>query len=441
MTVKLTADMPWTEHEDSVLLDARAVNKPYEQIAELFAADPECASRSRRSLELRVFRLKRQTGPVRRRRGRPSKDEVFSAAFVAGSVPASPKGVDPLLKDPRAALERPVTLAEAEEATSEFVPSESSLSSMAQVVFQLVRKKGMREVAHLAEMLDTDEDEINAAAIELANSGLPIKVTSGVVIFCRDYRNAGMYLTNPYTEIPGGDENHIVIGLVSDTHFGSSACDQDALASFYIKAQNRGARVILHAGDLVDGFSMHPDQAFAQDQVGYDAQFRDAVQNYPSLSDMLTVFISGNHDYSYVKQNGVDIVRSVCAERNDMRYVGLWTGSIRYGGFRFKMSHPGTSCNPTGAAKKLHELIARDAAQDRADVYILGHYHQAQAVYDSKAFLGLMAGSFQHETSFTRRLNLEPVIGGWILEFERLRSGQIQSSLDFIKYPTRFLSV
>ena len=83
-----------------------------------------------------------------------------------------------------------------------------------------------------------------------------------------------------------------VVGVLSDTHLGSLSCRRESLAAFVRLAYRKGARHILHAGDVLDGCYRHG--LFELSHSGLDAQTRDLFETLPRLAGLTYHAIGGN---------------------------------------------------------------------------------------------------------------------------------------------------
>ncbi|GAI76942.1 unnamed protein product, partial [marine sediment metagenome] len=110
----------------------------------------------------------------------------------------------------------------------------------------------------------------------------------------------------------------------------------------YAELDKRKVDFILHPGDLVDGMNMyrgHHNEIFKH---GADEQRKYVVDNYPkSTRGTKTYVIGGQHDFSFYKQNGHDILRAICQDRKDLVYRGFFDASFSVKGVDVKMNHPG----------------------------------------------------------------------------------------------------
>jgi len=56
--------------------------------------------------------------------------------------------------------------------------------------------------------------------------------------------------------------------------------------------------MVLHCGDIFEGWKMHRDQLYEVFLVGGDKTINYVIKNYPKIEGIKTHIIMGNHDAS-----------------------------------------------------------------------------------------------------------------------------------------------
>jgi len=132
------------------------------------------------------------------------------------------------------------------------------------------------------------------------------------------------------------------IGLVSDTHLGSKYQQLSLLHDAYAHFDELDVDAIFHAGDIVDGVDMYRGQHQELFLHNAEEQRKYAEENYPRSKKhgLKTYIIGGNHDYSFYKQNGYDIVEHICEHRDDMVYRGWFNAQFNFKGVEVGLRHP-----------------------------------------------------------------------------------------------------
>lgn len=217
------------------------------------------------------------------------------------------------------------------------------------------------------------------------------------------------------------------VGLVSDTHAGSKYQQMTLLHDAYSHFDRVQTDFNLHAGDITDGLNMyrgHTQELFLH---GADDQRDYVVQNYPRSSrGTRTYIVGGNHDYSYYKQNGYDIVEHICAERDDLVYRGAVCAQFIVKDFRIDLRHPdgGVAYARSYKPQKLIEnmvgfyldVYGSELTKYRPHACFMGHWHVPIHLPSYMGIDGYSLPCFQAQTPYLAAKGLMPAVGYVILE-------------------------
>lgn len=208
--------------------------------------------------------------------------------------------------------------------------------------------------------------------------------------------------------------DHYKLGVISDTHMGSVFFQKTFLHDAYRQFEDEGCEVILHAGDLVHGSShMHKGMEYEVMAHGADAQIDYAVNEYP-LSSLQTYIIDGNHDLSFMKDAGLNVVRQVAQERPDFTYLGSEGAFFTIGGAKIYMWHGGSTAHAKSwNVQKWSEAVS---PENKPHVMVDGHLHYACHVPAHRNIELFQLPCTQAQTPFEKRKRLNPVIGALILD-------------------------
>lgn len=228
--------------------------------------------------------------------------------------------------------------------------------------------------------------------------------------------------------LAGLRKTHYRFGVVSDTHLGSKYQQLTLLKSAYEEMDRHNVDFVAHAGDLVDGHKMyrgHENELFmhsADEQCGY------AVTHYPKLKNSKkTYIIAGNHDESFKKSAGYNIVRDICSKRPDMVYQGMIGATFTIGKIRIEMVHPsgGVSYARSYKSQKHAENMSSaliEVIRSKRDisvlphVMILGNWHISDILPDYQGMMVVTQPCFQAQTGYLRAKGLTPNIGYCIFD-------------------------
>ena len=224
---------------------------------------------------------------------------------------------------------------------------------------------------------------------------------------------------------PGGT---VRVGIVSDTHIGSTKQQITALRDFYRYADERGVVAYLHAGDMLEGIHQaHRDAAYEQYAHGVDAQVDAVVEQYPTSANGKTLFVDGNHDDWAFQNVGVTSGKVLAARRPDFTYLGYHSAFVSVGPVRFLVQHGARGGGAYAKSYKPQKLIEglADAERGQLDVALFGHFHQDLYLGRYMGVFGFMLPCFKAQDRFLRSLGRNPTIGGLVLELEFTRDRKL----------------
>lgn len=184
---------------------------------------------------------------------------------------------------------------------------------------------------------------------------------------------------------------------------------------------------------MVDGTgNVFKGQVYELENVGYDEQLKAAVNDYPYYGDKKTYVIGGNHDESFLKENGANIIKNIASLRDDIIDMGFYDARIKLNGVDINAHHGGKS---QAYAKSYHaqKLIENIDPRDQPDVFASGHRHDAlyMAYRNIHTFL---PGAFLKQNLLAKRFNLGNTLGGWIVEVDIKDDGTSTIQMKFIEY-------
>jgi predicted phosphodiesterase len=225
------------------------------------------------------------------------------------------------------------------------------------------------------------------------------------------------------------DHTEVKIAIVSDTHLGSKYEALQALHNFYEFAAHENCKCVLHAGDLIDGAKIYRGQEYEVHTHGVDAQVDYVRRNYPR--NLPTYFLTGNHDYAWVKLAGVDIGTMVADD--DLRYLGALQADIEIAGIKFRLFHGegGSSYALSYKAQKIAEQIP---SAEKPNVLLCGHWHVSHYFFYRNMHI-INCGAFQRQTPYLMRKGINPTIGGWVVTLRHQEGRNIGIDLSFILFP------
>lgn len=303
-------------------------------------------------------------------------------------------------------------------------------TTLEQKVLNEIKQK--RPLAYLVDRLGVPEEKIFEAVAKLQMQGF-----RAISIFDEEgvkyvHNRVRFYSTIP--GIAGGEEGldisdlyggeTITFAVVSDTHVGSLCFAKKELHKFYDIVAERGINTVFHVGDLSDGYyTNRPTSVLEQDAVGYTNQLRAFVRNYPQRAGVTTFAITGNHDYTHMRNGFANIGEGIAELREDIVYLGHNFGRLHVAkNVDVSLIHP-TDGAAANLSEKLRSLVDRNMNR-RSKIMLVGHYHKtAHEKYNG--VYAYMVPSFEKKTGFMDDNNLTTDVGGMIFTVHMDKKGNI----------------
>lgn len=224
----------------------------------------------------------------------------------------------------------------------------------------------------------------------------------------------------------------IRFGAVSDTHLGSRWQQLTSLHEFYSICKRRGIETVLNCGDLMDGESVYRGHVYELFVHGADAQVKYVVDNYPKIKGIKTLVIGGNHDQSFIKVAGVDVVAGVSGEREDIEFLGNNLAYLGVGGITIALMH-GSGANAYARSYKLQKIVEQLASENKPEFLFLGHYH-CSVIITYRNVEGIQMPCFQAQTPYLTAKGLMPVVAGLIVEAQLDDAGLASVKYEWIPF-------
>ena len=222
-------------------------------------------------------------------------------------------------------------------------------------------------------------------------------------------------------------------GVISCTQIGSKFQQMTHLHGFYKLCKKKGIELVLHCGDLVDGSKVYRGHEYELFLHGADAQRDYVIDNYPRIAGIQTKVILGNHDESFWKTDGYNIVRAICEQRDDMDYLGDYLAFINIDKIKIALMH-GAGGVAYARSYKLQKIIEQLSPNIKPHMLFLGHYHVQVHIPAYRNVEGIMVGCFQSQTPFLTRLGLAPNIGGVLVEMNVNELGLLSVKTEWVPY-------
>ena len=219
------------------------------------------------------------------------------------------------------------------------------------------------------------------------------------------------------------------VGVISDTHLGSKYCLRDQLKEFVHYAYDQGVREILHPGDVVDGMYRHG--VFEVSHVGLDEQARDLFETLPQLPGLNYRCITGNHDFTFTENSGVDVGHFLSnyfrkRGRDDLHFYGNRGAFLKIKGAIIHLWHPRSGVS-YARSYAIQKHIEKYSSGEKPNILLCGHWHVYCHVYE-RGVHGIACPTFQGGGSaFSKSLGGAPAIGGMVLSWDLTEHGTLRS--------------
>lgn len=257
----------------------------------------------------------------------------------------------------------------------------------------------------------SDVQKLERLARELHAKGVDIRIERGQVVV----ENHPIDRDRDFLLDIG--KEHIRLAVVSDTHGGSHYEQLTALRTFYRHADDLEVDAFVHAGDWTQGADkMHLDQPYQVHVHGADQQAAYVIATYPRSDrpGVKTYGISGNHDDSFLKDGGVNILRRIADARPDIEYVGQTGAYLSLGGLNTYVVHPKGGM-PYAKSYRLQKFVEGLPIDRRIHLLLMGHLHSYN-VDQEHGVTALLIPCFQSQYGWMASGALHPAIGGLIVD-------------------------
>lgn len=295
-------------------------------------------------------------------------------------------------------------------------------------VYRMVRTKGMT-IGELSRSLNkpmgVSKEFVYKVLQSLRDKGFSVSIDEARKTAELDRESADAKTFEPL-ELEPLYKHKITIGVTGDTQFGSKYQQPTIFKTVYEMFDKEHVDFVIHMGDLVDGIKMyrgHDQEIFlhsADEQADY------TLNIYPERKEYKTYIISGNHDLSFKKIAGYDIVKHICAQRDDLVYKGeLGAHTFKVKNLTFDLIHPsgGVPYAKSYRIQKVIEgaigdVIARLRVTKDLSIIphfmLLGHLHIAN--YTPHIGIdGFMVPCMQAQTPYLVAKGLMPEVGCYII--------------------------
>lgn len=231
------------------------------------------------------------------------------------------------------------------------------------------------------------------------------------------------------------DKSVFRLAVASDWHLGSRYQQLGHLRAFLQTAEQHRVDFILCPGDVLSGTPRLYRGKIYEDYVhGADAQMEYALNVIPEVEPPIYL-ISGNHDYSFYSESGINVVHTMCEQRDGWVHAGDLGTELNMGPLKMYVWHPDGGV-AYARTYRLQKWIQERPPEHRPHIVIGGHFHVGAYLSRYSGVESFLAPCFQAQTPYLKRKGLTPEIGGIILEVTLDSKGMLRRlKHEWIKYP------
>lgn len=195
------------------------------------------------------------------------------------------------------------------------------------------------------------------------------------------------------------DGEHVKIGLMGDTHLGSSYTNEKYIYQAFEIFGNENVDFMAHTGDVTEGMSNRPGHIYELSSVGYAKQKEYAI-NVLSQCPVPAYYIDGNHDRWYIKGSGAIIVQDICDAIPNATFLGHDQGDIIINGVTLQLWH-GEDGNSYATSYRIQKIVESFSGGNKPNALFLGHTHKQAYIFERNIHC-VSAGSMQAQTPWMR---------------------------------------
>lgn len=213
------------------------------------------------------------------------------------------------------------------------------------------------------------------------------------------------------------------IGVASCIHYGSRFQQISHFTHFAKLCRKEGCTHLIVLGDLVEGNGkMYTGQVYEMFLHGARAQRNYLIDNFPQEGDMQSIVIGGNHDFSFLKGDGGDVIEEFAYRRKDVTYAGNLRAEISFNNVKVGLMH-GEGGVPYARSYRLQKIIEQLSPENKPHIFLYGHLHVPVHVPMYRNVEAFSIACFQSQTPYLQRKGLSPNIQGLILEINYDETG------------------
>jgi len=227
-------------------------------------------------------------------------------------------------------------------------------------------------------------------------------------------------------------KGEITFAVASDLHFASKLHRGECLNDFVDTAmQDFGVKLIFCPGDIFAGMNMYHGQLNEVTGWGVTHQLEQGVKGLPRRAGLSYKMIGGNHDESFMKSAGTNIIEALAQKRDDVESYKFYSAMIDLvvpgakNPIKIELHHP-DKAGAYALSYHMQKEIEQIPPGMKPQMIFMGHTHQVNQLPDYRGIAGFYCGTFEDQTLYLKRKHASPNIGGWIIKVGVSGDGSIK---------------
>lgn len=233
---------------------------------------------------------------------------------------------------------------------------------------------------------------------------------------------------------------HVRFAVASDIHFASKHHRGECLRDFIDYAYELGIRTVLDPGDIFAGINMYHGQLNEITGWPMEHQLDEGVRGLPVREGLTYHMIGGNHDESYMKAAGGDIIKAFGKRRPDVKTYGFYSALIDLvvpearKAIKVELHHP-EKAGAYAISYNVQKEIEQIPGGMKPQLLFMGHTHQSILLPDYRNIAAFYCGTFEDQSLYLKRKHVAPSIGGWVVDAGITADGALKTlGVTWVKY-------
>ncbi len=207
---------------------------------------------------------------------------------------------------------------------------------------------------------------------------------------------------------------HIRIGVIGDTHLGSSYTSEHNIYKAFEEFKKAGVDFMVHSGDVTEGMSNRPGHIYELSHLGYDKMKEHAIKVL-SQCPVASFYIDGNHDRWFIKSNGANIVKDICNTIPNATFLGHDEGDIKLKNNTTLRLWHGEDGNSYATSYRIQKVVESLSGGEKPNILLLGHTHKQAYIFE-RNIQCVSTGCMQYQTPWMRGKRISAHVGFHILD-------------------------